>query len=200
MLKVNNNSLIFANLNLSFCCLPSIKVSNLNIAKEFSTQNKCPSDVAIAMSRHTGIFERRYAKSSEAASDLAIKALKNTPISPSEIGGLIVATTSGDYPSPATAHLVHKGLNLPNHVHCLDVASSCTSFLSALRSSFGFIATNENTIIVASEVKHKGLAKDDLRTLSLFGDGCAGIYLKKIISMTKIKIFLCFAIKIANLL
>ena len=100
--------------------------------------------------------------------------------------------TSGDYPSPATAHFVHKGLNLNKSIHCLDVASSCSSFLSAFRSALGFISTGANTLVIASEVKHKGLSHDDFRTQSLFGDGAAGVFLEKNISETKNKDFFYF--------
>ncbi len=177
---LNKNNIIFANLNSSFCCLPSIKMSNLDIAKDISNLQKSTIDIANSIFKYTGIFERRYAQPNEAASNLAIKAIENTSVNKQSIEALIVATTSGDYPSPATAHFIHKGLNLNKQIHCLDVASSCSSFLSAFRCSLGFISTNSNTLIVATEVKHKGLLKDDLRTRSLFGDGAAGVFLEKI--------------------
>lgn len=179
MLNINKNHTIFSNLKSSFCCLPSIKINNLEIAKEFQNQQKNVSEISKSILKHTGVFERRYAQPFEAASDLAVKAIENSSVNKQNIDALIVATTSGDYPSPATAHLVHKSLNLNKQIHCLDVASSCSSFLSAFRCSFGFISTNSNTLIIATEVKHKGLPKDDLRTRSLFGDGAAGIFLEK---------------------
>jgi 3-oxoacyl-[acyl-carrier-protein] synthase III len=179
MLNINKNHIIFANLKSSFCCLPSIKMNNLAIAKDIPNQQKSVSETSNAIFKHTGIFERRYSQPFEAASDLAIKAIENSSVDKESIEALIVATTSGDYPSPATAHFVHKGLNLNKQIHCLDVASSCSSFLSAFRCSFGFMSTNSNTLVVATEVKHKGLLKDDLRTRSLFGDGAAGIFLEK---------------------
>ena len=179
MLNINKNNIFFANLKSSFCCLPSIKVSNLDIAEDIPNQFKSASDTSNAIFKHTGIIERRYAESFEATSDLAVKAIENSSIDKESIDALIVATTSGDYPSPATAHFVHRGLNLNKQIHCLDVASSCSSFLSAFRCSIGFINTNSNTLVLASEVKHKGLLKDDLRTRSLFGDGAAGVFLEK---------------------
>ena len=179
MTKLNQKPPVFANIVSSFCCLPSNKISNLDITKDFPCENKTVNSVSESILKHTGIFERRYALNDEAASDLAIKAILNSSLNLTKIDALIVATTSGDYPSPATAHFVHKGLNLNKNIHCLDVASSCSSFLSAIRSAFGFITTNANTLIIASEVKNKGLTKEDLRTRSLFGDGASGMFIEK---------------------
>ncbi len=161
----------------SFAYLPSLVIDNLKLAENLTTKNKTPSDIADTVFKHTGIFERRYALSSEAASDLAIQAIRASSIDISSVSALLVATTSGDFPSPSTATFVHKGLKLNKKTHCLDIASSCSSYLSALRSSFGFISAQENTLVVATELKHKGLTENDLRTKSLFADGAGGVYL-----------------------
>ena len=92
------------------------------------------------------------------------------------LDALIVATTSPDMPSPATAHRLHGKLNLLGHVHCFDVSSSCTSFLSALRAGIGIM--ERQVLIIATECKQKTLNQADLRTRSLFGDGAAGILLE----------------------
>jgi len=179
MTTQNINPIVFANIKSSFCCLASKKITNIDIANDMDLQNKTISDISQSILKHTGISERRYAQTQEAASDLAIKAILNSSLNLDKINALIVATTSGDCPSPATAHFVHRGLNLNKNVHCLDVASSCSSYLSAFRSALGFIATNANTVVIATEVKNKGLLKNDLRTRSLFGDGASGIYIEK---------------------
>ncbi|WP_186647806.1 3-oxoacyl-ACP synthase III family protein [Fluviispira vulneris] len=167
----------YVKIKSSFAYLPSHVVDNIKLAEYLSTKDKTPADMADTISKHTGIYERRYALYTEAASDLAIQAIKASSIDLKTISALLVATTSGDFPSPATATFVHKGLRLNNKTHCLDIASSCSSFLSALRSSFGFLTAQENTLVVATELKHKGLTENDLRTKSLFADGAGGVYL-----------------------
>lgn len=162
----------------SFACLPARKISN----SELGHILRLPFD---QIKRHTGIDVRRYAHPNEAASDLAIKALKplytavQSPLHATHTNALLLATTSGDFPSPATASFVHRGLALPSQINCLDVASSCTSFLSALRAACGFLEEKKQTVVVASEVKHKSLSQEDIRTTSLFADGAAGVVLEK---------------------
>lgn len=164
----------------SFCCLPAIIQKNVEIAKEFESIDKPVALLSASMLKHTGIAQRRYAQYDEASSDLIIKAVQATSMTLTDISAIVVATTSGDCPSPATSHFVHAGLKLHENVHCFDVASSCSSFLSALRSAFGVMLTSQKHVMVAaSEVKNKGLPKTDLRTRSLFGDGAAGLLLKQ---------------------
>ncbi|KAB8028079.1 hypothetical protein [Fluviispira multicolorata] len=169
----------YIKINLSFSYLPSRNIENKQIAANFKKDGKTLFDIESTIYKHTGILERRYGLKEEAASDLAIRAIQTSSVPLQDIGAMLIATTSGDYPSPSTATFVHKGLNLKKSVHCLDIASSCTSFLSALRCSTGFIATNTNTVVIATELKHKGLSEKDLRTHSLFADGASGVYLTK---------------------
>ncbi len=164
----------------SFCCLPAIIQKNVELAKEFELPDKPAVLLSESIQKHTGIAQRRYAEKNAASSDLIVKAVQATTITLADINAIIVATTSGDYPSPATAHCVHAGLKLQDAVHCFDVASSCSSFLSAFRSALGVMLTShKHVLIAASEVKNKGLPKTDLRTRSLFGDGAAGLLLKQ---------------------
>lgn len=177
---------VSADLIISFSCLPARKITNLDLAKKFLSENKdahqSASDLASSIEKHTGIQARRYANETDAASDLPTKVLlpliQGNVLEKEGIGAILTATTSGDFPSPATANWIHKALALQQNIHCLDVASSCSSFLSALRCAFGFLSTGANTLVVATEVKHKSLSHEDLRSLSLFGDGSAGLYLQ----------------------
>lgn len=160
------NKVFMIELSSSFCYIPTRKISSNDISK-----------------KHTGISQRRYAQTCEAASDMGTKAIlplfENKGELKNKINALLTATTSGDYPSPATAHFIHRELELNNDVLCFDVASSCSSFLSAVCASFGLLNSNLYTIVIAAEVKHKGLDPNDFRTNSLFGDGSGGILLKK---------------------
>jgi 3-oxoacyl-[acyl-carrier-protein] synthase-3 len=128
--------------------------------------------------RQTGIRTRRYALAEEAASDLAAQALTPalTPEVRSHLRALVLATTSPDYPSPATAAYVHAALDLSSSTLAFDVASSCTSFLSGLLAALGLVESGGQVALVASEVKHKSLG-DDERMRALFADGAAALIL-----------------------
>lgn len=129
--------------------------------------------------RQTGIRTRRYADPDEATSDLAAQALR--PLLAGQAApprALVVATTSPDYPSPATASYVHARLGLPPSTFAFDVASSCSSFLSALLAGLGLVEATGSVAVVASEVKHKALG-DDGRLRSLFADGAGALLLSR---------------------
>jgi 3-oxoacyl-[acyl-carrier-protein] synthase-3 len=176
----------------SFAYLPPRILTNEDLLEASSdapsASGDTPEDAALTrISRGTGLQKRRYALGTQCTSDLAIAALEpwcqKFPEHAAQLQALLVATTSGDSPSPATAHAVHRGLKLSPHTWACDVASSCTSFLSALvlANNLGGNATPQNlsgVVVVAAEVKHKHLPTNNLVTQALFGDGAAGIYLE----------------------
>ncbi|MEW5719343.1 MAG: 3-oxoacyl-ACP synthase, partial [Chloroflexota bacterium] len=66
----------------------------------------------------TGIEQRHIADPKQASADMATRAaraaLANADISPSQLGLIIVATSTPDYLFPATACLVHNALGADN--------------------------------------------------------------------------------------
>jgi len=152
----------------SFCYLPSRRVEN--------------DQQGI---KYTGIKQKRYGSPCDAASDLAYRAF--LPVMSSteslyikeKLETLIFASTSPDVPSPATACFLHKKLGFKEDMHCFDVVSSCSSFLSALRIGAALVEKNKYCAVVASELKHKSIDQNDLRSLSLFSDGSGGVILEK---------------------
>jgi 3-oxoacyl-[acyl-carrier-protein] synthase III len=128
----------------------------------------------------TGVEFRRYANELQATSDLATICL--LPMLESSIRDkikcLILSTTSPDFTSPATAHIVHSNLKLLSSTFSFDVGSSCTSFLSGFLAAMGILGPQDKYVAVcASEVKNKSLGQD-IRMRSLFSDGAAGMILK----------------------
>lgn len=134
--------------------------------------------VASDRSELTGISQLRYALKNEKSSHLAIEAIRSMQTTPAK--ALIVATTSPDVPSPATAHKVLSALQWPSSTLGFDVTSSCTSFLSAVFAGSGFLSADsqQRVCVVASEVKHNQINENDTRLKSLFGDGACGIMLE----------------------
>jgi 3-oxoacyl-[acyl-carrier-protein] synthase III len=134
------------------------------------------------LENQTGIKSRRYVNNEKSTSDLASECIERMfqKFDRKKVRYLIVATTSPDCPSPATAHFLHQKLNLNPDVLCFDVASSCTSFLSALMASSGLVSSlkeDEFVLLVAAEVKSKSLGKD-VRMRSLFSDGACAMLIK----------------------
>jgi 3-oxoacyl-[acyl-carrier-protein] synthase III len=166
--------------------LPNNLVSNIDVvrsceqseSKDFKVSHSFQARFQLAekIFANTGIVFRRYAHENECTSDLAWKSLQ--PIFNKHVASqLICATTSPNVPSPATAHAILNTWGISencseklSHVLAFDVASSCSSFLSALKIAAQGAQLGEATVLCVAELKHKSLSQD-LRTRSLFSDG-----------------------------
>lgn len=129
------------------------------------------------ISHRTGIQERRWAEDSQACSDLAIAAARRLfeqyGVDRSRITQLVLATVSGDFPSPPTSPLVLPGLGL-EAIGVLDLGAACAGFTSGLYTCAALaLATGGEQLLIASEIRSKFLNKEDLATAALFGDGAA---------------------------
>ncbi len=128
--------------------------------------------------RLTGIRERRWAASGEAASDLATmagrRALEMARLQPSAIDAIILSSTSPDMSFPSTACLVQRNLGCAR-VGAFDVAASCSGFLYALSMADAMIRSGQarTCLVAAAEVKSRFLDRRDEATAVLFGDGAA---------------------------
>lgn len=139
---------------------------------------------AEGIEKRTGIRCRYWAGEKEATSDLAIQAagqaLRRAGCSPREIDLIVLSTTSGDYPFPATACLVQSRLGA-ERAYAYDVNASCTGFLYALSLADHAIRSGRahRALVIASEVKSRFLNPADPGTAILFGDGAGAVLLEE---------------------
>lgn len=129
------------------------------------------------LSHRTGIQERRWVEESQACSDLALAAARRLfeqhGLERQRITQLVLATVSGDFPSPPTSPLLLPGLGL-EAIGVLDLGAACAGFTSGLFTCASFtLATGGDQLLIASEIRSKFLDKKDLATTALFGDGAA---------------------------
>ena len=110
----------------------------------------------------TGIRQRYFCGEGESTTTLAIeaarKALDDSGLDKSEIGCVIVATSSGEYVMPSTACLVHKALALREDIPVFDLGAACAGFLYAVDAARAML------------LAHGGRAALDRNTCVLFGD------------------------------
>lgn len=124
----------------------------------------------------TGIRERRWARDGQKPSDLACEAakdaLRKSQVDPSEIGGIVVATTTPDAAMPSTACILQKKLGL-RAVPAFDLNAACSGWLYALCVARGLVETGiaDNVLVVGVELQSRLLDKNDKDTYFLFGDG-----------------------------
>lgn len=124
-----------------------------------------------------GIRQRYFCGEGETATTLAIdaaqKALAASGLNPSEIGCVLVATSSGEYVMPSTACLVHAALGLPQDIPAMDVGAACAGFLFAMETARGLLLANQKryALVIGAEQMSSVLDMTDRNTCVLFGDG-----------------------------
>jgi 3-oxoacyl-[acyl-carrier-protein] synthase-3 len=153
--------------------VPRQVVTNDDLAQRLDTSDEW-------IRTRTGIAQRHIADASTATSDLAFEAaealLKTAP--GSQVGALIVATTTPDHLMPGVAPLVAGRLGLA--VPAYDVQAVCSGFIYGLASAAGLIAAGiaERVMVIGAEVMSRIVDHDDRGTAVLFGDGAGAVTLR----------------------
>jgi 3-oxoacyl-[acyl-carrier-protein] synthase-3 len=130
----------------------------------------------------TGITQRFQVRSETTASlavEAAQKALEQAKVSPQEIDGIILATTTPDHPFPATACAVQYQIQASN-AFAFDIQSVCCGFIAALSAADAFIQSQKARclLVIGSERMTSLLDWSDRTTCVLFGDGAGAILLQ----------------------
>lgn len=158
--------------------VPECKLTNEELALKFGT-------TADRIERKAGIKVRSIAPPDIATSDLAARAamdaLYDAGIDPSEIGMIIVATTTPDMIFPSTACLVQKAIGAKNAA-AMDVSAACTGFLYALDMAACYVSCGkfEKVLVIGAETYSRITNPDDLNTSVLFGDGAGAVVLGRV--------------------
>jgi 3-oxoacyl-[acyl-carrier-protein] synthase-3 len=131
----------------------------------------------------TGMKRRHIAGPDEATSDLCIAAAKNalskTKLSPSDIDCFIVATSTPDYPFPATACIVASQLGATDKP-AFDMEIACSGFIYGLTLASGLIVSGvySRVMLIGAETLSKIVDRTDRSTAVLFGDGAGAVILE----------------------
>jgi 3-oxoacyl-[acyl-carrier-protein] synthase-3 len=156
--------------------LPKDEVTNEDLAGRVSVD-------AAWIERKTQIRARRYAAPTEATSDLAVQAaasaLEQAGVSIDEVAYIIVATSTGDFPQPPTAHLVQHAM-LAHRAACFDINVVCSGFVYGLALARGLLETGPRAgyaLVIAADLYSRILDYDDYRTAILLGDGAGAALL-----------------------
>ena len=156
--------------------LPTNNVTNDDLAKTVDT-----SDEWIV--QRSGIRSRHFAAEGEATSDMALnaahKALEAANVDASDLGGIIVATTTPDLTFPSTAAIVQSKLGIETQCMAFDVQAVCSGFVYALSTANGFFKSGQTKpiLVIGAEKMSSLLNWDDRTTCVLFGDGAGAVVL-----------------------
>ncbi len=130
----------------------------------------------------TGIKERRIAAEGEATSDLAAaaarRALEFAGVSPEEVDMIIVATVTGDTPTPACAAFVQAKIGAKN-AFAFDIAAACAGSLYGLVIADQFIRTGaaRRVLVIGAETLSRVVDWTNRETCVLFGDAAGAMLL-----------------------
>ena len=131
----------------------------------------------------TGMKRRHIAAADEATSDLCFAAAKNalskTKLAPSDIDCFIVATSTPDYPFPATACIVASRLGATDKP-AFDMEIACSGFIYGLTIASGLIVSGvySRVMLIGAETLSKIVDRNDRSTAVLFGDGAGAVILE----------------------
>ncbi len=156
--------------------VPERRLTNSDLEKMVATSNEW-------IVERTGIEERRIAapdeKTSDMATQAALKAIENANISPEDIDLIILATVTPDTFTPSTACYVQANIGAKNAA-AFDISAACSGFLYALKTAVQFIGCGQakTALIISSEKLSHIVNWEDRNTCVLFGDGAGAAVLQ----------------------
>lgn len=156
--------------------LPEKMVSNDDLSKIVETSDEW-------IFKRSGIKNRHIAADGQTTSDLALeaskKALNAAGVTPEELGGIIVATTTPDLTFPSTAAILQAKLGIDTTCMAFDVQAVCSGFVYALATANGFFKAgmDKPVLVVGAEKMSSILDWTDRTTCVLFGDGAGAVVL-----------------------
>jgi 3-oxoacyl-[acyl-carrier-protein] synthase-3 len=155
--------------------LPARCVTNAELAEKVDTTDEW-------IVERTGILQRHIAGQGETtatlATDAARAALSAAGVAASDIGLIVLATTTPDNTFPATATKVQALLGIDDCV-AFDVAAVCSGFLYAVSIADSMIKNGvaRHALVIGAETMSRILDWEDRTTCVLFGDGAGAIVL-----------------------
>jgi 3-oxoacyl-[acyl-carrier-protein] synthase-3 len=130
----------------------------------------------------TGIRERRIAAPDETVATMAFaaatRALEMAGVDKSEIGLIIVATTSSTHAFPSAACQVQNMLGIKG-CPAFDVAAACAGFTYALSIADQYVKNGavKLALVIGADVLARTCDPTDRGTIIIFGDGAGAVVL-----------------------
>jgi 3-oxoacyl-[acyl-carrier-protein] synthase-3 len=156
--------------------LPEKVMTNADLEKIVETSNEW-------IVQRSGIKTRHIADENETTGMMAIeaakRALESANLKPTDIDGVIVATTTPDRTFPSVAVKVQGELGIP-HGLAFDVQAVCTGFVYALATADNFIARGQakRILVIGAEKMSSIVDWTDRTTCVLFADGAGAVILE----------------------
>ena len=135
--------------------------------------------------KNTGVKFRHHISEKETVTELGAialrKALVKANLKPSDIDLLIFAGASFDYPIPHNSVIIKSKItDDKDNFPCLDIDTTCLSFISALDVANLYIQSGryKKIALVCSEVASTALSPHDEKVFGLFGDAAVAMIIE----------------------
>jgi 3-oxoacyl-[acyl-carrier-protein] synthase-3 len=128
----------------------------------------------------TGIRQRHVVAADQRCSDLAVeaarRALADAQTAPDALSLVILATSTPDQLSPASAARVQHALGA-TRAGSFDLSAACSGFMYALTLACQLVDSgqHERILVVGAEVSSRIVDDNDRDTAILFGDGAGAV-------------------------
>lgn len=155
--------------------VPERVVENAELAAQMKTSDDW-------IRAHTGIARRHVAAEGEVTSDMAAAAARNAieaaGLTVADLDLIIMATSTGDSPLPATAVHLQQKLGA-DFIPSFDLNASAAGFLYALTVGDQFVAagTYKTVLVACADMPSRLVAPGDRTSAALFGDGAGAVVL-----------------------
>ena len=130
------------------------------------------------ITERTGIRERRVGGSAMSLGALAgQRALDDAHMTGDEIDFLVLATTTPDRITPATAPMIAHAMGLT--CPAMDINAACSGFMYAVRTAYGLLETgNKRVLVIGSEHLSRWVDWNDRNMAVLLADGAGATVLE----------------------
>ena len=135
-----------------------------------------PEKQTLRLKKVMGYEKHRVVKENSSSSDLCISGLEYLisaeKINMSEIGAIIVVSTTQDHFMPNISNIIQGEFGFDNSVFCVDIVQGCVGFLHGLVQSFMISEYLENKKVLLFNVDtlSKKVSKQDRNSYPLIGD------------------------------
>lgn len=168
---------------------------NLNILSvaKYLPQNRIASETLDQIAKgkvgriekNTGVKFRHHASVKETVCEMGAQALKEAlqkaQLKPADIDFLLFAGASFDYPVPHNAAIIKSKITDDSvNFACMDIDSTCLSFLNALDVAHLYLQSGryKRVAIVCAEIASVALTPKDEKVFGLFGDAAVAVILE----------------------
>ena len=157
--------------------LPEIEIRNEDLTQ-------FPKDAIPLIEKYTGIRARRKAPDGMLTSGMATEAAKSCleriRFSPTNVGGLLVCTSTPDRSFPPTATKVQCDIGMQlGQSFAFDMNSVCSGSLFGISVADSLIKNRacDHILVIGADMYSRILFEKDFSTLPFFGDGAGAILL-----------------------